>query len=264
MKLSGLVFVSAMLFSTLVLAIRGGELAEDSRLLSEHPQNWENGIVQIYAQHSNTEKYVCTGSIVGTHLVLTSAHCFDTGHKLWKIKHNNGEFDVAEIGIHKDYQRQEVFDAYWNYLLEIRLHNDLALIKTQQPFPSTNDLPISAKFSADSNSEQDLFLVGFGQTEHLFGMGEGEGHLRIAGPLKLKGQQGKRIHLTNRPVGGCLGDSGGPLLSVIKKQIFIIGVLSQSDCMGTTTYQAVNPTMIVDQKYNWGPLVRRVATIVKE
>ena len=264
MKSSGLIFVSAMFFSTLVFAIRGGELAEDSRLLSDHPQNWENGIVQIYSLHPNSEKYVCTGSIVGTHLVLTSAHCFDTGHSQWKIKHNNGQFDVASIGIHKEYQREEVFDAYWNFLLEIRLHNDLALIKTQQPFPSTKDLSLSANVSVDAKSENELFLVGFGQTEHLFGIGEGEGHLRIAGPLNYNGHYEKRIHLANRPVGGCLGDSGGPLLSVIKQQIVIVGVLSQSDCMGTTTYQAVTPKLISDHQYSWEPLTKRVAIIVKE
>ncbi len=262
---------AAVNLSTPAWAIRGGIDAANSELVRAGQHQWVQGVVKLMALHEAESKYVCTGAIIAHDLVLTSAHCFDTGHSDWQIVVENQSHDevyeVAEIGIHQQYRREEVFDAYWNFLLEIRLHNDLALVKTRIPFNQayTLALPIvDEKSLATPASMQDFYLVGFGQTEHLFGIGEGEGLLRVAGPVQATLASAARMAFKNLSVGACLGDSGAPLLMHTEQGLVITAVLSQSDCLGNSTYQRVALTQLHSEHFNWGPLQKRIALVVKE
>ena len=256
-----LVFLLLYGFSLNSQGIRGGEELGHGLLLMNQQQQLQQGLVQIIADHNHNETYVCTGSIIGPRLILTSAHCFDTGYPKWHIQLNEKTFDVDKIAIHKQYRREEVFDAYWNFLLEIRLHHDLALIQTKQILP-TQQLALLA--NENDQAWLNVFMAGFGQTEHLFGIGQGEGTLRIAGPVILNEIVSPRITLKDQPVGGCLGDSGGPLLNKQNGQLFILGVLSQSDCLGQTTYQRVSQQTLAHEDFHWGALQKHHAHIIKE
>lgn len=250
-----------VLFPCITSAIRGGETLLESHVSSDYQIQVSSSLVEIRSKDDNGGQYACTGSVIGPQLVLTSAHCFDIGLNHWQVLLNGQTFDVNEVGIHKQYKREEVFDEYWKFLLEIRLHHDLALIKTSKPI-SDRLLPIP--INAVQQSELTLFMVGYGQTEHLFGIGSGEGTLRIAGPIQVKSLVPERIQITGRKEGGCLGDSGGPLLAELNGRLVIVGVLSQSDCMGKTTYQQVTESMLAHGDFTWGPLTKRQPSIIYE
>lgn len=242
-------------------AIRGGEELGHGLLLMNQQSQLQQGLVQIIADHSQTKSYACTGSIIGPRLILTSAHCFDTGHPKWHIQLNEETFHVDKIAIHKQYRREEVFDAYWNFLLEIRLHHDLALVQTKQVLPTQ---PLTLINNENDQAWLNVFMAGFGQTEHVFGIGQGEGTLRIAGPVILDEIVSPRITLKDQPVSGCLGDSGGPLLNKQNGQLYILAVLSQSDCLGQTTYQRVSRQTLAHEDFHWGPIQKHHAYIIKE
>lgn len=250
-------------------AIKGGEELSNGSSQSVSAgdkQILQHALVQIISlQHASDKaelgQYACSGVIVGPKLILTSAHCFDIGHQEWQIKHQDQSFDVAKVGIHKSYKREEVFDAYWGFLLEIRLHYDLALIETKEYLP-TNSLMVLPHSHRDA--PVGAVMIGYGQTENMFGIGKGEGTLRIAGPVEVARSDMTRIDIKNQPVGGCLGDSGGPLITEAHGQLFILGVLSQSDCRGNTTYQKVSGQTLLASQFHWGPLEPRLATKITE
>jgi len=47
-------------------------------------------------------------------------------------------------------------------------------------------------------------------------------------------------------------------------RLTVIGVLSQSDCMGKTTYQQVTASMLSHRDFSWGTLSKRQPIIVYE
>jgi len=123
--------------------IRGGELLVDSQVAVHQQVQILSALVEIHSRDENGGQYACSGTLIGPRLVLTSAHCFDIGLNQWQVEYQQQRYDVSEVGIHKDYRREEVFDAYWKFLLEIRLHHDLALIKTVKPMGrSLLNLPV--------------------------------------------------------------------------------------------------------------------------
>ena len=256
-----IVCTALLLFACSALGIRGGETLSDSNVSVDHQIQVSSSLVEIRSKDDNGGQYACTGSVIAPQLVLTSAHCFDIGLNRWQVQLNGHAVDVSEVGIHKRYKREEVFDAYWKFLLEIRLHHDLALLKTAHPLSQQRlQLPLNAIQQSDLT----LFMVGYGQTEHLFGIGSGEGVLRIAGPMRIEMSMADRIHITDRKEGGCLGDSGGPLLAELNGRLTIVGVLSQSDCMGKTTYQQVTESMLAHRDFLWGPVSKREPSIIYE
>lgn len=260
-----ILFLQLLCFSIFGHGIRGGEeVGHGVVLLNQQPQV-QQGLVQLISLQTDKQHYACSGSIIGPNLILTSAHCFDIGNLNWAISYQNKLYDIAEIGIHQQYRREEVFDAYWNFLLEIRLHHDLALIKTKHPLTDeTHSQTLNLAPNENDRAWFNVFIAGFGQTQHMFGIGEGEGTLRIAGPILLNQIIDQRITLNSGKISGCLGDSGGPLLSKENGRLMILGVLSQSDCQGKSTYQRVSQHSLAMEHFDWGPITKRQAVIIKE
>ena len=257
-----LVLTITLAASSTSYAIRGGQLV--SNFNSESPYQGRIGlitelIVSIQKEPrsqigSNQFQHKCSGLLITSNLIITAAHCFDDGDFNIKVTSESIEFLPKQIGLHKHYQRQELFDDYWKFLYDIQLHNDYALIEIEA-IPSIsaliNYLTIHIKNKDSVESNHALYVMGFGQTANIFGMGEGEGQLRITGPLSAHPKTKNRVEVKDNVRGACQGDSGGPLLKFHQDKIELIGTVSQGDCNTFSRYQLISKSNLKKSLYRW-------------
>jgi secreted trypsin-like serine protease len=151
----------------------------------------------------------CTGIVVAPQIVLTAAHCVAaTNNMRVHYKDSSGQpvlIDVKAVAIHPGFHA----DALARRVASI----DLALVETQTP--------LDARFSPAELDEagavavgQGLRIVGYGVARE--GEGASAGVLRSAA-LQVRAPLSKILVWAEDPsgagVGGCTGDSGGPILS---------------------------------------------------
>jgi len=243
-------------------AIRGGQLVSD--LSSESPHQGRIGliaelIVSIQkepAAHRGTNhfQHKCSGLLIKSGLIITAAHCFDDKDFNIKVTSEAIEFLPKRIGLHKRYERQELYDDYWKFLYDIQLHNDYALIEIE-PISNIsaliNYLTIHIQNQDTLEKSHALYVLGFGQTANIFGMGEGEGQLRITGPLSAQLRSKNRVEIKDNVRGACQGDSGGPLIKFHQDNIELIGTVSQGDCNTFSRYQLITKNSLKKSNFRW-------------
>ena len=174
----------------------------------------------------------CTGIAIARDLVLTAAHCVPPGADYKLVEYDAQRQprlrDTQSIARHPQFS-QKTFDSH-------RATADIALIKFSAPVGSS--APAAVHGERLSFTPNDRFTVlGYGLTR--MGDGKSGGTLRSA-QLLVTGQPGTlQIRLMDpatrneRPgLGGCTGDSGGPVLRDIGGRRAVVGVISWSTAAG--------------------------------
>ena len=152
----------------------------------------------------------CTGVVLAPTVVLTAAHCAAAAAKDMRIYYKGASdepvlIEVQAVVSHPRYRA----DAPAKRVVSI----DLALVRTQAP--------LDARFSAADLD--DAGAVAVGQAVRIVGYGvarEGEGAsggVLRSGALQVRAPLSTILLWAEDPtgagVGGCTGDSGGPILS---------------------------------------------------
>ncbi len=219
---------------------------------TEHDNSDDNSHI-----HKHVHSYVhkCSGIIINNHWIITAAHCFDDKDYQIKVFSAHNELAVIAIGLHHNYQRQDLIDEYWKFLYDVSIENDYALIRISVP-PALKTLQDSLTIQLPTDSEPahehtSLYVMGFGQTANIFGMGEGEGQLRISGPLKSRAISPNRIEIRDNVMGACQGDSGGPLFKFMDDKILVLATVSQGDCNTFSRYQLLHENILKIENYQW-------------
>lgn len=221
----------------------------------QKPEKITSNIPQetLYAQTSYTHK--CSGVLIENRLIITAAHCFDDQNTDIQIQSTQGTLKVRSIGIHKHYRREDLIDEYWQYVYDIKLENDHALIEVEENHDLTvllRQLQLSTNLQHPPSSfTESVYVMGYGQTANIFGMGEGEGELRISGPLSASTQNHHRYEIKNNAKGACQGDSGGPMFKVFIDRVLLLATVSQGDCNTFSRYQAITPETLKPLNYQW-------------
>jgi hypothetical protein len=199
---------------------------------ADHEFPWAAALV-YETEAADRRMYLCGGTLVSSHFVLTAAHCIASraNHQLRKVRLGHSDlnhpeaFDVEieRIEIHPDFQRRPL------------LINDLALLRLTEAVPMTvNVLPICFP-EVDGEEVIDPMVAGWGlvnstsSTENLQKLElntlsnldcEDEYRQRIDGFLLEESQ----ICASGSPgKDSCKGDSGGPLMYLDDRGRYRIG-----------------------------------------
>jgi len=217
----------ASLLAVLWLGLLIGPCAADNRLTaSEHPAPWQAAIVKINVpvtrwidgrqKHMNEE---CSGTLVQGRqpLILTAWHCFD-GYRdlskpprfLWR-----GQWRQLRLLSHGGSMQ-----ADWALLEipELKLENAVIL-------------PVLLK---ENTSNASLLLAGYSRDT---GLGQGGNELTFEQDCLLL-STGDAWHSTQCTA--FKGASGGPVLSVLQGQHYVVGIISARDEAGITLFTPVN------------------------
>lgn len=265
------VWLILLLAPTLSHAIRGGENTSDAT---------NTGITQLSSLIVSIEKlrgqkyqHACSGFIISSHQMMTAAHCFDDQDFHLRLSSSFGFLKASRIGIHQSYQRTDLIDDYWKFVYDIKIQDDYALIEFQSNTKQQRDISdslqqISPKLSDNKDTPNKVYVMGYGQTANIFGMGEGEGTLRFTGPLAISSgqnhditdhqdlsnpQDNHRLEIRHNSKGACQGDSGGPLFALDNGNTIFIGIVSQGDCNTFSRYQLLSEGHLKSSQYVWFP-----------
>ena len=185
-------------------------------------------VVMILGSFGSTST-ACTATAVGRDLLLTAAHCVQSGADYKLVANEAGGSpvlkNIARIEREPQFEMQRLF----SHLATA----DVALIKLAEPLPARVP-PVRIGSETDTVAVGDTLVVaGYGDTVR--GDGRTGGTVRSA-PLVVTGQPGSlQIRLVDRAtkgvragLGACTGDSGAPAFRDAGGDLAIIGVVSWS------------------------------------
>jgi hypothetical protein len=196
----------------------------------------------------------CTASVIARNVVLTAAHCVtdisDTKVFFRASESKLALFDVAAIAAHPEYKPSSRRKRQ-NSL-------DLALVRLSEPLPS-EFIPLELARLDHVSIGQRFRILGFGRaSEDVSGT---SGVLR-AGVLAVGGLESpllvKLVDPDGTGLGGCTGDSGGPILSINRLALAAVAIQAKGQggysCGAATRAVLIGPLMpwIRDTLRSWG------------
>uniref|UniRef100_A0A224XUV7 Putative trypsin-like serine protease n=1 Tax=Panstrongylus lignarius TaxID=156445 RepID=A0A224XUV7_9HEMI len=250
------------MFRTLVLLVKLCSMVSskvitldlDPDTISDESKLSINDVPYVVSIHNtiadDDKEKVCTGSLIDSHWILTSAHCFDGG-KITKtmIKFGINDYNLKtannvksrKIFIHPDYNNRSLI-------------NDLALMNVRLPRWYVNKIAYimadedGLKWHQEILEERKCLAIGYGKINY------NDSFLYLKKLTVRYDPQGCGCFITNRellcgsPVtsvsGVCFDDYGGPLIC----NGLLVGVSNQllqcedesNDCAGETYHRYTN------------------------
>ena len=197
-------------------AIVGGREVSPEEPLSKR-------VVLLY----DTTGGICTASLISSDLLLTAAHCVESGasklvalfgHSIEEASYISDKIKVAKV---------VTYPAYHNPMATIR--GDVAVVKLVRPAPSEYEIALLPPLTLRIPSGTELISIGYGRTEGTQsedGDNQGSGILRTVGTLVadiVLNREGIGIDQSNGQ-GVCNGDSGGPAYYQVGDKFYVVGI----------------------------------------
>lgn len=213
--------LAPMLAGLMLLSVPGHAIVGGGALSAE---GIGRAVVTIVGSRGN----FCSGALIAPKLVLTAAHCVQSGAVYKIVEYGAGKQpqlqDVKSVAVHPAFNMQA--------MTAHRATADVALLQLEAP-PKGKGVAALSVPQLPIVSGSRFAIAGIGVT--IRGEGSSGGTVRIAG-LVATGQPGTlQIRLvdpltqgTRDGLGACTGDSGGPVVEDRQGAPAIIGVISWS------------------------------------
>ena len=219
MKLGSMVSLRSASFLTLVILGLFFHSSNLSALVgpSSDGEEFSSSIVMVLKSAKGRASF-CSATVIDTDVILTAAHCIAEPEQMVILLRRKAVPDVflqvRSVQVHPLYNAQSITNR--------RVSIDLALLRVTIP-AGISLLPLTMKFDYQPRKASALIIAGFGQTNEKDR--KSEGHLRqteiqIRDPLSdiLIWANGGAKAMT----GACSGDSGGPIIDPISRQIIAV------------------------------------------
>jgi secreted trypsin-like serine protease len=203
---------AALIICIMTLLGGGKSFALYNGRLSEDPNGVRASTVAI-----ETPEGLCTGTVIGRELVLTAAHCVAQKGR-YRVYFLDEKFKSQPIAVQRA-AHHPGFDAGDGFSID-----DIGLLRVS-PFPKfikSAKLPYWFNFSTDGD---EVTLAGYGATEKR-NLRDGilrEADMKAVPPSVKKSNFAGLESQTEKRVGMCVGDSGGPVFRHLTQTV--IGVL---------------------------------------
>ena len=207
------------LASLVVIATACGDLEERpvgatcQAIVGGHPDARSTAVVSL---EDDLGEQLCSGTVIGTQasnaVVLTAAHCLDQPitralfgeDRRRPVWISNISSALAHPGFDYDTGRY-----------------DIALVVLDDAPPEVRALPLPSAQWDGLTLDGSVEIIGYGDTET-----SADNTLRLAVPTKLSSLDALQFSYDQALGGPCLGDSGGPALSLIDGWSTVVGVTS--------------------------------------
>lgn len=193
-----------------------------------------------------TRQGFCSGAVIGQNLVLTAAHCVDSGEPVAVLTFGPGRQpiinEVAARQVHPAYRR-----ADWQ---NRRTSIDLAVVRTARPIEGTARADLASGGIPQAGAH--IRLAGYGPSAE--SDSRSAGVLRSAA-LTVTGRPGSfQVRLTGPgggALGACTGDSGGPVFLTEGGRPVVAGVVSWTTGDGSARCGALTGTVPIAPHRSW-------------
>jgi hypothetical protein len=198
---------------------------------------WVAAIWYAETPDANPE-FICTGSLITKDVIITAAHCaFDKGFYWVRLKSDTLKSEeplreVAAVWLHERYNKKTT-------------QNDLGLLKLSDPVDDIKPIAIPKKSEVGKLSSSKKFqILGWGN-DQLKTIAK---FLRYANLIDQSGAAKRTYGRFFNPVtmvsagryipaervfaGGCNGDSGGPLTTMLGDKTVLVGLTSWGSAQG--------------------------------